>query len=131
MNILLISEHWAGEGKIKRGGRRNYTGIHRTDADDMLVYKKSRLAQASADGEAPAFGLMESGDEVKYAYLKDIPDKYGFRITINNFMIAGVLFRSGSDKTGNGDKMNLCEDIVRLLKGGLCNPAPAKVGIMR
>lgn len=107
------------------------------DADDMRIYTKSRrtVAQAIADGVVSAFGLTESEDEVRYAYLKDIPDEYGFRTAIDNLMTAGVICGDGSDKTGNGDKIDLSEDMVRLLmfeyKGGLYDAALAKVGITR
>lgn len=107
------------------------------DADDMRIYTKSRqtVAQSIVDGVVSAFGLTESEDEVRYAYLKDIPDKYGFRTAIDNLMTAGVICGDGSDPDGNGDKIDLSEDMVRLLmfeyKGGLYDAALAKVGITR
>ena len=107
------------------------------DADDMRIYTKSRqaVAQAIADGVVSAFGLTESEGEVRYTYLKEIPDEYGFRTAINNLMTAGVICGDGSDKTGNGDKIDLSQDMVRLLmfeyKGGLYDAALDKVGITR
>ena len=107
------------------------------DADDMRIYTKSRqaVAQAIVSGVVSAFGLTESEDEVRYVYLKDIPDEYGFRTAINNLMTAGVICGDGSDKTGNGDKIDLSQDMVRLLmfeyKGGLYDAALDKVGITR
>jgi len=107
------------------------------DADDMRIYTKSRqaVAQAIAGGVVSAFGLTESEDEVRYAYLKEIPNEYGFRTAINNLMTAGVICGDGSDKTGNGDKIDLSQDMVRMLmfeyKGGLYDAALANVGITR
>lgn len=107
------------------------------DADDMKIYTKSRerVAQAIAGGVVSAFGLTESEDEVRYAYLKDIPDEYGFRTAINNLMTAGVICGDGSDKTGNGDKIDLSQDMVRLLmfeyRGGLYDTALQAAGLTR
>lgn len=107
------------------------------DADDMRIYTKSRqaVAQAIAGGVVSAFGLTESEDDVRYAYLKEIPDEYGFRTAINNLMTAGVICGDGSDKTGNGDKIDLSQDMVRMLmfeyKGGLYDAALQAVGLTR
>lgn len=107
------------------------------DADDVRIYTKSRqaVAQAIADGVVSAFGLTESENEVRYQYLKDIPDKYGFRTAINNLMTAGIISGDGSDPNGNGDKIDLSEDMVRLLmfeyKGGLYDSALTDAGIAR
>lgn len=107
------------------------------DADDMGIYTKSRqaVAQAIADGVVSAFGLTEREDEVRYAYLKEIPNEYGFRTAINNLMTAGVICGDGSDKTGNGDKIDLSQDMVRMLmfeyNGGLYDSALSKVNIKR
>src|SRR5574344_180696 len=87
------------------------------DADDMRIYTKSRqaVAQAIAGGVVSAFGLTESEDEVRYAYLKDIPNDWGARDMVDKLMTAGVIAGDGSDKTGNGDVIDLSQDMVRML----------------
>ena len=50
---------------------------------------------------------------VRYAYLRDIPEK--FQPTIEALMNAGIIQGDGSDPTGNGDVIDLSHDQVRTL----------------
>lgn len=51
----------------------------------------------------------------RYTYLKDIPNDWGARDMVDKLMTAEVIAGDGSDKTGNGDKIDLSKDMVRML----------------
>lgn len=56
----------------------------------------------------------EEEDMVRYEKLKDIPEGYNFRGIIDGLMTAGVIGGDGSDRTGNGDVIDLSHDMVRM-----------------
>lgn len=63
-----------------------------------------------------AVTAAESEDDmVRYAKLADIPNDFGFRDIVDKLMTAGVIGGDGSDKTGNGDVIDLSHDQVRSL----------------
>lgn len=62
--------------------------------------------------------LMSAAEEeeeemVRYAYLNDIPNEYGFRDIINKLMDAKILNGDGTDPDGNDDLIDLSHDQVR------------------
>lgn len=59
--------------------------------------------------------IEEEEEEVRYNKLKDIPNTYGFQTIIDKLMAAGVIKGDGSDATGNGDVIDLSNDMVRIL----------------
>ena len=61
----------------------------------------------------PTMPLYEEETEMRYTYLKDVPEK--FRPIINDLMTAGIIQGDGSDPTGNGDVINLTHEQVRTL----------------
>lgn len=65
-------------------------------------------------GEAPE-EEKEEDDVVRYQYLKEIPNEYGFRDIVDRLMTAGIVGGDGSDPTGNGDVIDLSHDMVRQL----------------
>jgi len=64
-------------------------------------------------GKYPAEMPRAEEDEVRYKYLKDIPEM--FRPTIEALMNADIIGGDGSDPTGNGDVIDLSHDQVRTL----------------
>lgn len=69
--------------------------------------------------------------EVRYQYLKDIPQ--AFRPTVELLMDAGIIQGDGSDPTGNGDVIDLSHDQVRTLmfcyRGGAFDDALKAAGL--
>lgn len=59
--------------------------------------------------------MEEDEDMERYAYLKDIPNEWGAHDMVDKLMSAEVIAGDGSDKNGNGDKIDLSKDMVRLL----------------
>lgn len=110
------------------------------DEDDIRLYTADReaVAQAIAGGVIKAFGLKKTDEEddmIRYKYLKDIPDDWGARKMVDKLMTAGVIKGDGSDKTGNGDVIDLSQDMVRMLAfeyaGGLYDAALEAAGMSR
>lgn len=102
---------------MRQGCRANLLEVcFLDDADDMKIYTKSRqtVAQAIAAGVIKAFGL-EGDDMVRYRKLNDIPNDWGAREMVDKLMTAEVISGDGSDKTGNGDVIDLSQDMVRML----------------
>lgn len=66
-------------------------------------------------GKMPPTMLLykEEETELRYKYLKDVPEK--FRHIINDLMTAGVIQGDGSDPNGNGDVIDLTHEQVRTL----------------
>lgn len=56
---------------------------------------------------------IEEETEVRYKYLKDVPE--GFRPIIEQLMNADIIKGDGSDPTGNGDVIDLTHEQVRTL----------------
>ena len=79
----------------------------------MILAKK--YPPAMPKYAAPETSKKESEDEevVTYEKLTDIPEK--FRPIIDRLMTAGIIQGDGSDKTGNGDIINLTHETVRTL----------------
>ena len=105
------------------------------DANGGEVMGRTRPTSWIVGAYRPSYD--EEDNVVRYAYLKDIPDK--FRPTIEKLMDAGIIQGDGSDPTGNGDVIDLSHDQVRTLvfdyRGGAfdrklmaCGMAPAVDG---
>lgn len=76
------------------------------DVNQWKLFKERLTANGSAE---------EEEEEVRYNKLKDIPDTYGFRTIVDKLMTAGIIKGDGSDATGNGDVIDLSNDMVRML----------------
>lgn len=78
-----------------------------------------------------AFKARLEEPEVRYQYLKDIPE--AFRPTVELLMQAGIIQGDGSDPAGNGDVIDLSHDQVRTLvfcyRGGAFDGALQAVGL--
>ena len=81
------------------------------DANGGEVMGRTRPTSWIVGAYRPSYD--EEDNVVRYAYLKDIPDK--FRPTIEKLMDAGIIQGDGSDPTGNGDVIDLSHDQVRTL----------------
>lgn len=78
----------------------------------MDTFRDAVKAEITSQSNA----LTEEDDNmVRYKFLSDIPNDYGFRDIINTLMNAGILKGDGSDPYGNGDVIDLSEDQVRTL----------------
>ena len=105
------------------------------DANGGEVMGRTRPTSWIVGAYRPSYD--EEDNVVRYAYLKDVPEK--FRPTIEKLMDAGIIQGDGSDPTGNGDVIDLSHDQVRTLvfdyRGGAfdrklmaCGMAPAVDG---
>ncbi len=80
-------------------------------ADESLFTAfKARLTETETKTES------EEDDEVtRYEHLYDIPDTWGQRTMIDKLMTAEIINGDGSDPTGNGDKIDLSADMIRMI----------------
>ena len=89
-----------------KAGGKVLAGLTRRRAAEQKLFNTPVTVTAGNQTE-------EEDDVVRYAYLKDIPEK--FRPTIKKLMDAGIIQGDGSDPTGNGDAIDLSHDQVRML----------------
>ena len=111
------TDHCGIVEQISGGGIRTIegnTGIG-NDANGGQVQRRVRSNKVILGAFRPDYDMEKKEDEdvVTYKYLKDIPDK--FRPIINDLMTAGIIQGDGSDPTGNGDVINLTNELVRTL----------------
>lgn len=83
--------------------------------DDHGKYTNSLILAGKYPPVMPPYQFeTEEEPMVRYAYLKDISNG-GFRAIIEQLMNAGIICGDGSDRLGNGDKIDLSLDQVRSL----------------
>ena len=82
-----------------------------SDANGGQVQERTRPTKFILGAYRPDYD--EEEDVTRYKYLKDVPEK--FRPIINDLMTAGIIQGDGSDRTGNGDVINLTHEQVRTL----------------
>lgn len=106
-----IVEQNAGGGVMAIEGN---TGAG-NDANGGQVQRRIRGNNLIKGAVRPTYDLEESEENevVTYEKLKDVPEK--FRPIIDKLMTAGIIQGDGSDKTGNGDIINLTHEQVRTL----------------
>jgi len=77
------------------------------------------------------FSFLSKIAVITYKKLVDVPEK--FRPIIHKLMTAGIIQGDGSDKTGNGDTINLTHEQARTLvfiyRGGGFGRKLAAVGM--
>ena len=89
-----------------KAGGRVLAGLTRRRAAEQALFNTPVTVAAETQAE-------EEDDVVRYAYLKDVPEK--FRPTIEVLMDAGIIQGDGGDPTGNGDVIDLSHEQVRTL----------------
>ena len=91
------------------------TGVS-NDSNGGEVMERTRPLSVIIGAYRPHYAEETAKKEDKpmtYKYLKDIPEK--FRPIINDLMTASIIQGDGSDRTGNGDVINLTHEQVRTL----------------
>ena len=83
------------------------------DSNGGAVLRRVRSVNQVVGALRPRYDQEEEETVVRYAYPKDIPEK--FQPTIEALMNAGIIQGDGSDPTGNGDVIDLSHDQVRTL----------------
>ena len=83
------------------------------DSNGGAVLRRVRPISQVVGALRPRYDQEEEETVVRYAYLRDIPEK--FQPTIEALMNAGIIQGDGSDPTGNGDVIDLSHDQVRTL----------------
>ena len=100
--------------------------------DGVVICHHEGYGRGSASGHAdvehwfPKFGKtmddyradvaaeLEENEVARYKYLADIPDQWNWRNIIRLLMDIGALSGDGSDPVGNGDVIDLSQDMVRM-----------------
>lgn len=105
------------------------------DANGGKVMERTRQKRYIVGAFRPDFDREEEDDVVRYEKLENIPESSNFRNIVDDLMTAGIIAGDGSDPTGNGDRIDLSHDMVRMLvfnyRAGVYDAALKAVGIGR
>lgn len=105
------------------------------DANGGKVMERTRQARYIVGAFRPDYDREEEDDVVRYERLSNIPESSNFRNIADDLMTAGIIAGDGSDPTGNGDRIDLSHDMVRMLafnyRAGVYDAALKAAGIGR
>lgn len=105
------------------------------DANGGKVMERTRQERYIVGAFRPDYDREEEDDVVRYERLSNIPEPSHFRDIVDDLMTAGIIAGDGSDPTGNGDRIDLSHDMVRMLvfnyRAGVYDQALKSVGIGR
>lgn len=128
---------WGWDNKVRICDPAS-TADKRLNGDPATFRKEARcywLVDARAYNGSTEPTREEEDDVVRYERLSNIPESSHFRDIVDDLMTSGIIAGDGSDPTGNGDRIDLSHDMVRMLvfnyRAGVYDQALKSVGIGR